>query len=119
MLRKFAPAVVAIVFAVLTAASAALTDSHIDPTEGVQIAIQATTVAGVALTPAIPSWVHAKVWTAAILAVLNLLASVIIGGLTMPEVVNLTLAFVGVLAVRFAPQPVHQGAEAEPTVVRP
>ncbi len=118
MLRKFGPAVVAIVFAVLTAASAALTDSHIEPGEGVQIAIQATTVAGVYLVPAIPSWPHAKTAIAAVLAVLNLLTTVIVGGITPPEVINLLVAAVGVLAVRFVPQPIHQGAEAEATVVR-
>lgn len=118
MIRKFGPAVVAIVFAVLTAAAAALTDGRIDPGEGVQLAIQGTTVAGVWLVPAIPSWPHAKTAIAALLAALNLLTTVITDGLTVPEVVNLAVAFAGVFAMRFTPQPVHQGAQAEPTVVR-
>lgn len=119
MIKKFGPAVVAIVFAVLTAASAALTDGRIAPEEGVQIAIQATTVAGVWLVPAIPSWPHAKTAIAALLAVLNLLTTVITDGITPPELINLLVAGFGVLAVRFTPQPVHQGAQVEPTVVKP
>ncbi len=118
MIRKFGPAFVAVLFAILTAAAAAITDGRIDPGEGIQIAIQGTTVAGVWLVPAIPSVPHAKTGIAVLLAVLNLLTTVIVGGITGAELINLALAAVGVIAVRLTPPAVHQGAEVEPTVVK-
>lgn len=105
MIKRYGPALVAVFFAALTALAAALTDNRIDPTEGVQIAIQATTVAGVWLVPAIPSWPHLKTGIAVVLAVENAAIAYIVDGFTGAELVNLVLAGVGVIAVRLTPPP--------------
>lgn len=105
MIKKFGPALIAVLFAALTALASALTDNRVDQVEWVQVAIQGTTVAGVWLVPAVPRWPHMKTGIAMLLAVLNLLVSVITDGITGAEVVNLVLVGVGVIAVRLTPPP--------------
>lgn len=105
-MKKYAPAIVAILFAALTAAAAALTDGRVDQVEWVQIAIQGTTVAGVWLVPAIPAWPNLKTGIAVVLAMENGLIAVITDGLTTAEIVNLVLAGLGVVALRLTPPPV-------------
>ncbi len=112
--KRFAPAIVAIVFAALTAAAAALTDQRVDQVEGVQIAIQGVTVAGVWLVPAVPRWPHLKTGIAMLLAILNLLTTLITDGITGAEFVNLLVAGVGVVSVRLTPPPVLTRAGDEP-----
>jgi hypothetical protein len=108
---KYGPALVALVFAALTALSAALTDGRIDRVEGVQIAIQVGTAAGVWLVPVAPNWLHAKTGIAVILAALNLAVTEIAGPVTWALLVNLAIAGLGVVAVRLTVPP-------DPAVVR-
>lgn len=104
-MKRYAPAFVAVLFAVLTAVAAALSDDRIDNVEWIQVAIQGTTVAGVWLTPAIPRWPHLKTGIAMVLAIENLAITVITDGITGAEWVNLLLAGLGVIAVRLTPPP--------------
>lgn len=112
MIRKYGPAFVAVFFAVLTAVASALTDNHVTDIEWVQVSIQGATVAGVWLVPAFPAYPHVKTGIAVVLAVLNLLVTVITDGITGAELVNLLIAAVGVIAVRLTPPPVHAPDEA-------
>jgi hypothetical protein len=96
---KYGPALVALVFAGLTALASAMTDGHVDRVEGVQIAIQVATVAGVWLVPIVPGWTHAKTAIALILAALNFATTTIGDGFSGLDWVNLAVAAVGVLAV--------------------
>lgn len=104
-LGRYGPAIVAVLFAVLTAVAAAWTDGRIDGAEWVQISIQGTTVAAVWLTPTAPAWLHTKTAAAMLLAMLNLATTVITDGITGAEVIGLALAGLGVIAVRLTPPP--------------
>lgn len=104
-LGRFGPAIVAVLFAVLTAVAAAWTDSRIDGAEWVQIAIQGTTVAGVWLVPAVPGWPHMKTAIAFVLAIENAAVAAVVGGISGQELVGLAIAGVGVIAVRLTPPP--------------
>lgn len=101
--RQWGRAIAAAVTAGGVVLASALTDGHVDPAEGVQIAIQTVSAVAVWLTPNLPGSTGIKTALAALLAMLNLAASLIIGGLTGAEVVNIVLAGVGVLAVAVAP----------------
>jgi hypothetical protein len=110
-LGKYGPALVALTFAGLTALSAALTDGRVDRAEGVQLAIQVATAAGVWLVPVAPSWLHAKTGIAVVLAALNVAVTEIAGPVTWATLVNLALAGLGVIAVRLTVPP-------DPAVIR-
>jgi hypothetical protein len=101
--RLYGRAIAAVAIAGLTVLASALTDGHVDPGEGIQIAIQLATAAGVWLVPNLPSATSIKTGLAAMLAVLNLAATFITGGLTSAEVINLVIAGLGVLAIAQAP----------------
>lgn len=103
-LTKYGKAAVAVVGAALVVAYSALTgDQHIDSEEGVQIAIAGTTAVGVYLVPLAPQFRWGKTAVAALLAVLQVLATVILGGLDPNEWIALVLAALTVLGVGAAP----------------
>ncbi|MCW6003842.1 hypothetical protein K1W54_04495 [Micromonospora sp. CPCC 205371] len=103
-LKKYGKAIVAVIGAALTIAYGALNgDQHIDPEEGVQIAIAGSTAVGVYLVPLVPEYRWAKTAVAAMLAVLQVLATVILGGLDQSEWIALVLAALTVLGVGVAP----------------
>lgn len=103
-LKKYGKAIIAVIGAALTVAYGALNgDQHIDPEEGVQIAIAGSTAVGVYLVPLVPEYRWAKTAVAAVLAVLQVLATVILGGLDSAEWVALVLAALTVLGVGVAP----------------
>ena len=99
ILKAFA----ALFFALLTAASAALSDGVIYPPEGIQIAIGVTTAAGVFIAANYPDYPYAKTAIAAVLTGLNFAITIITDGITLAEWVNLGLAVMGVFAVYFIP----------------
>jgi hypothetical protein len=101
--QVYGRAIAAVIVAGATVLASALTDGHVDRAEEIQIAIQVTTAAGVWLVPNLPRSTGIKTGLAAILAVLNLAATLITGGLTGAELVNLVIAGLGVLAVGQAP----------------
>ncbi|MET7395632.1 hypothetical protein ABZS66_19290 [Dactylosporangium sp. NPDC005572] len=112
---RFGRATVAVAIAGLTVLASALTDGRVDPGEQLQIAIQTVTVFGVWFVPNLPHSAAYKTGVAALLAVLNLATTVIIGGVDSAEVVNLVLAALGVLGVGVTPSI----SRAESLVPRP
>lgn len=103
MIRTYGKALVALLIAGLTGLASALTDNQVTSGEGIQIAIAITTTAGVWLVPIVPQWPWSKTGLAALLAVLNLSVTVIDGGISGAEWVNLALAGLGVLGISAAP----------------
>lgn len=102
--NRYGKAAVAIAAAGLTVAYGALSgDRHIDPDEGVQIAIATTTAVMVYLVPLMPRYRWVKTATAAVLAALQVLTTVILGGLDQSEWIALVLAALTVLGVGAAP----------------
>ncbi|ROT34100.1 hypothetical protein [Micromonospora sp. HM5-17] len=110
MIRKYGKALAAVVGAALTVAYGALSgDQHIAPEEGVQIAIATATAVGVYLVPLTPQYRWAKTAVAVILSVLQVLATVILGGLDAHEWIALLLAGLTVAGVGAAPAVSNNG----------
>ncbi|MEN3609348.1 hypothetical protein [Plantactinospora sp. ZYX-F-223] len=104
MIRKYGKALAAVAGAALTVAYGALSgDQRIEPDEAVQIAIAAATAIGVYLVPLTPQYRWGKTAVAVVLSVLQVLATVILGGLDSNEWIALLLAALTVLGVGAAP----------------
>ncbi|MDG4790361.1 hypothetical protein O7626_31330 [Micromonospora sp. WMMD1102] len=116
MIRKYGKALAAVAGAALVAAYGALNgNQHVDPEEGVQIAIAAATAVGVYLVPLAPQYRWAKTAVAVVLGVLQVLATSILGGLDGQEWIALLLAGLTAAGVGFAPAVSDNGiASASP-----
>lgn len=95
-----------IVMVVLTTVQAAMADNHIDSQEWVQIVLQTIMAFNVWATANLPQYRHMKTFVAAVIAVASLLYTVIVGGVSMAEIINLIITFVAALGVSVTPQPV-------------
>lgn len=102
--QKYGKAIAATAGAALTVAYGAFSgDQRIESDEAVQIAIAAATAVGVYLVPLAPQYRWAKTGLAVVLAVLQVLATVILGGLDPGEWMALAIAAATVLGVGSAP----------------
>ena len=103
-MSKYGKAVAAIVAALLTALYVALGgDGRIDQEEWVQVAIAVASAVGVWLIPIAPQIRWGKTAVAVVLAVLQLLTTVIIGGIRPDEWIILILAGLQAAGVAVAP----------------
>jgi hypothetical protein len=119
MFGKYGKALSAVVAAALTVAYGALSgDQHVDPDEGVQIAIAVATAAGVYLVPLAPQYRWGKTAVAVVLSVLQVLTTVILGGLDSNEWIALALAALTVLGVGFTPAASDNGISSKDPSVR-
>jgi hypothetical protein len=104
MLRKYGKALAAVVTAAVVVAYQALSgDNRINPDEWVAVAIAATTAVGVWLVPLVPAAMWTKTAVAAVLAVLQVLTTVILGGLDSGEWLLLFITAAGALGIYLAP----------------
>jgi hypothetical protein len=103
MFRTHGKALVAVAIAAVTAIQAALSDGHITQTETVQITIAFFTAVSVFLVPAVKEWPWMKTAVAVLLAVLNLLVSLIVDGVSSADWTALVLAALTALGVGAAP----------------
>ena len=95
-----------IVMAVLTTVQEASSDSHIDAQEWVQVVLQAIMAFNVWATANLPQYTKMKTYVAAVIAVVSLLYTVIIGGVSTQEIINLIITGLAALGVAATPQPV-------------
>jgi len=96
-----------IVMAILTTVQQAVSnDSRIDAQEWVQVVLQALMAFNVWATANLPQYTRMKTYVAAVIAVVSLLYTVIIGGVSTQEIINLVITFVAALGVTFTPQPI-------------
>ncbi|MBF9135420.1 hypothetical protein I0C86_41960 [Plantactinospora sp. S1510] len=110
MIRKYGKALAAVAGAALTVAYGALSgDQRIEPDEAVQITIAAATAISVYLVPLTPQYRWAKTAAAVALSVLQVLATVILGGLDSNEWIALLLAALTVVGVGAAPAVSNNG----------
>jgi hypothetical protein len=93
----------AFLFAVVTATQALISDGHLTQQEGIQVAIAAVTAFAVYLFPSMPQWPWVKTVIALFLAVLNVAATAIVGGIDSGDLTELILAALTVLSVGKAP----------------
>lgn len=78
-------------------------DNHIDPSEGVAIAIAICTAALTFLVPLVPSAPWTKTAIGAVLAGLQIAATVIIGGIDGNDMLLIGAAVIGALGITIAP----------------
>jgi hypothetical protein len=117
--RRFGKAIAAVAVAGLTAVSSGLTDNAITDPERIQVAIAVTTAASVWLVPELPTWPWIKTTLAMLLAGLNFAVTVIDGGVTGAEWVNIGLAVLGVVVIGAAPAISSTMRAAAPSVRPP
>jgi len=104
MFQKYGKAIVAFLYAVVTVAIPLYSgDHHIDPSEGVAIAIAACTAALTWLVPLVPSAPWTKTAIGILLAVLQVVTTVIVGGIDSNDVMLIIAAVVSALGIGVAP----------------
>lgn len=118
MLYKYGKTVAAALFAFITAIQAYISDGHVTPQEGVQIAIAAATVVSVWLVP-ILHYPWMKTAMAALLGGLNAAVTLIVGGIDTGDVTIIVLAALSVLAVGVSPAESDMPARARTPLRRP
>lgn len=103
-IKPYMKSVVAVVVAIFSAVQAALfNDQVISSTEWVNVAIAAVTAAAVFAAPNVPGAAYTKAILAALGAVLTVLASVIVGGVSPSEWIQIFLAGLGTVGVVAVP----------------
>lgn len=116
-MEKYGKALAAVAGAVLVALYAALGgDNRIDTEEVVQVGIAAATAAGVYLVPLAPQYRWGKTAVAVLLAVLQALATAVLGGLAPGEWIVLALAGLTAAGVAFAPARSDNGISSKSPV---
>jgi hypothetical protein len=104
MIRKYGKALVAVLYAAVTAGYQLVSgDGRVDQTEMVSIVIAAVTAIGVYLVPLSPTFKSAKTIIGAVLAVLQVLVTAIIGGIEPGEWMLMAIALCSALGIGFAP----------------
>ncbi|GAA2636995.1 hypothetical protein GCM10010399_82680 [Dactylosporangium fulvum] len=98
MWAKYGKTLAAALVLVVTAVQAALSDSRLSDVEGVQIAIAATNAGLIYLVPNTTRYPWVKLALSALLAVLQLLTTLIIDGVSSADVSALFLAALLVLS---------------------
>ncbi|HEY0696491.1 MAG TPA: hypothetical protein VGD43_01630 [Micromonospora sp.] len=113
--RKYGKALASTFFAVLVVVYAMTSgDDHIDPVEWVAVAIAFTNAVGVYLVPLAPQLRYGKTVVGVALAVLQMLTTVILGGIDSNEWILLLLAAGQALGVSIAPATSGNGAANRP-----
>lgn len=100
---KYGKAVVSVLIAVIWAIQAALSDHWVSPVEAVQILIAFATAASVYLVPVVPSYPWVKTAIGILLAVLNMLVTVVGAGWSTTNLTVVILAVLTGLGVTVAP----------------
>jgi hypothetical protein len=103
-MREYGKSFAAVLVAAIVAAYQALTgDHHISAVEWVSIAIAGVTAVGVYVIPLAPNAKWSKSAVAAILAVLQILTTAILGGIGIDEVLLMAITAAGALGIYVAP----------------
>lgn len=117
--RTYGKALAAVAGAVLTVFYGAQAgDQHVNPDEWVQIGIAGATAVSVYLVPLAPQYRWGKTAVAAVLAVLQTLTTVMIGGVQTNEWIVLALAALTTLGVAVAPATSANGISNKSPQVR-
>lgn len=100
------PLLATIVMAIFTTVQEAMKDSHIDSQEWVLVGLGALMAFNVWATANLPQYTKMKTWVAAAIVVAGALHTFIVGGVSMQEIVNMIVLFLGAVGVAVTPQPV-------------
>jgi len=119
MFQKYGKPLASVFFAALVAAYAYLSgDNHIDATEWVAVVIAFTNAVGVYLVPLAPQYRWGKTAVGVLLAVLQVLATLILGGLDSNEWILLLLTAGQALGVIASPAVSDNGIGSKDPQVR-
>jgi hypothetical protein len=115
-MQKYGKAIVAVIVAGIVVAYQALSgDGRIEAPEWVSVAIAGATAVGVYVIPLAPSALWAKSALAAVLAVLQILTTAILGGIGADEILLMVITAAGALGIYIAPA-ISQPSLAVPPV---
>jgi hypothetical protein len=104
MFQTYGKSIVAALYAVAVVAVPLFSgDHHIDPSEGIAIAIAASTALLTYVVPLVPSAPWTKTAIGAVLAALQVAATVIVGGIDSNDWLLIAAAFAGALGIALAP----------------
>jgi len=104
MFKTYGKSIVAALYAVAVVAIPLFSgDHHIDPAEGIAIAIAASTAALTWLVPLVPSAPWTKTAIGAVLAGLQIAATVIVGGIDSNDLLLIAAAVLSALGIAVAP----------------
>lgn len=106
--KLLAPLVGSILMALVLWYRGAVADAHVGADEWVLMVTQLAMIVAVWGAANVPGWEKGKTVQAAILAVLALLASMITGGLTVDEIVQLIITGLSALGVALPSQPLSR-----------
>lgn len=121
MLQKYGKSIVAFLYAVATVAIPFWSgDHHVDASEGVAIGIAVCTAALTWLVPLVPSAPWTKTAIGVILAVLQVVTTVIVGGIDSNDLLLIGAAIISALGIGLAPaiSPKTQAAAGVGTSMR-
>lgn len=120
MFQTYGKAIVAAVYAVAVVAVPLFSgDHHVDPSEGVAIGIALCTALLTYLVPLVPGARWAKTAVGAVLAGLQVAATVIIGGVDSNDWLLIAFAVASFLGIAVAPAISNVGTPVGPTASRP
>jgi hypothetical protein len=104
MFKTYGKSLIAFLYAVAVVAVGLFSgDNHVDPSEGVAIAIAICTAALTYLVPLVPSATWTKTAIGAVLAGLQVLTTVIVGGVDVNDVMLIVFAIASFLGIAVAP----------------
>lgn len=104
--KMIPPLLGAVAMVILTGVINAIQGDHlIDAQEGIQMIIQGLSVVAVWGAANVPGWEKGKAVQAAIFVALNLLVSLVLGGMDLTEWLNLGIALLAAFGVAKVPQP--------------
>jgi hypothetical protein len=104
MFTTYGKSIVAAIYAVAVVAVPFFSgDHHVDPSEGVAIAIAVCTAALTYLVPLVPGAPWTKTVIGAVLAGLQVLTTVIVGGVDANDIMLIALAVASFLGIAVAP----------------
>lgn len=101
--RRYGKPIAAVLIAAVITFKSLYGDQHIDPAEGVAIALSAANGVMVYLVPLFPGYRWLKSAVGVLIAALTALATVILSGLTTDEVILVVMAGVQALGITAAP----------------
>lgn len=104
MRKYYWPVIGTILMAVMTAFQEAFADSHVSAQEWVQVALGVLMAFNVWATANLPQYERMKTYVAAAIAALTALYTFVIGGVDLPEWLNLIVIVLAALGVAATPQ---------------
>lgn len=105
MKKLYWPVIGVILMAALNSIQAAMSDNHIGAQEWVQVALGVLMAFNVWATANLPQYEHMKGYVAGAIAVVSALYTFVIGGVSLPELINLAVIALSAAGVVLTGQP--------------